>query len=437
MVKQNGNILSKTEYAGTEGAVGEPTNVQKYTYMKTGWNDLLHTYNNRIVTHDDLGNPLRYRDNLRFTWVGRLMATAKTSATATSSYSYAQSGLRLKKEYQDGTEVVTHTYDYDGTLLVREKYGDTTLWFMYDESGSPVGLRRYVNGAYYIYYYVKNAQGDIVGITNSAGQVAVKYTYDSWGKVLSVTTNTGTAISPTDTNHIANINPLRYRGYYYDTETGLYYLQSRYYDPVTGRFVNTDGLIVGGSGLFATNMFAYCGNSPIMHYDPTGYCFFGSNGKWMHDNWEYIGGYVRKPAPAVLEIQELSDGLAFIVAEGTEAFGVPRGSVIIYDKRDETTPSNNNFEVNESHNIKDKPKQKEVCEVIIDYNNRNPENYNWDRNLPSMLSEWGWHNFFYSYGVYQDSSRSVNFDMGLLSNSMNPISQMEGYFFEKIKRMCG
>ena len=264
--------------------MGEPTNVQKYTYMKTGWNDLLHTYNNRIVTHDDLGNPLRYRDNLRFTWVGRLMATAKTSATATSSYSYAQSGLRLKKEYQDGTEVVTHTYDYDGTLLVREKYGDTTLWFMYDESGSPIGFIKQDGTTRTPYYYVKNAQGDVLAITNGgAGTILCKYQYDSWGKLLAVKDSYGNDIS-SDKNNIANINPIRYRGYYYDTETGLYYLQSRYYDPVMGRFVNADSIADTGAGLLATNLYIYAANNPINNSDPTGHWIIKDAIKWVTKN---------------------------------------------------------------------------------------------------------------------------------------------------------
>ena len=71
-------------------------------------------------------------------------------------------------------------------------------------------------------------------------------------------------------NHIANVNPIRYRGYYYDTESGLYYLKSRYYDPVTCRFINADGYISTGQGLLSTNMFAYCGNNPVNRKDPTG-----------------------------------------------------------------------------------------------------------------------------------------------------------------------
>ena len=113
------------------------------------------------------------------------------------------------------------------------------------------------------YIYVKNAQGDVVGIYNSLGDLKVSYAYDPWGKVLSVTGS--------DTV-IGNLNPFRYRGYYYDDETGLYYLQSRYYDPEVGRFINADDVNYIGTteSELSYNAFAYCGNDPVNHSDPSG-----------------------------------------------------------------------------------------------------------------------------------------------------------------------
>jgi len=134
--------------------------------------------------------------------------------------------------------------------------------YRYDESGSPVGFT--YNGAEY--YYLKNLQGDITGIADANGAVVVEYSYDVWGKLLSVT---GTLA-----NTIGQINPLRYRGYYYDAETGLYYVSSRYYDPEVGRFINADGYVSTGQGVLANNMFAYCGNNPVnrVDYEGTRYC---------------------------------------------------------------------------------------------------------------------------------------------------------------------
>ena len=111
------------------------------------------------------------------------------------------------------------------------------------------------------YYYTHNSRGDIVGIYNEAGELRAHYEYDAWGNVLSVTDLNGNAI--TSATHIGNLNPFRYRGYYLDTETGLYYLMSRYYDPVTHRFVNADGYFQSGGNILDANMSAYCGNNPV------------------------------------------------------------------------------------------------------------------------------------------------------------------------------
>jgi len=109
------------------------------------------------------------------------------------------------------------------------------------------------NGA--VYYYITNLQGDVVRLVNSAGNTAAWYKYDPYGNA---TTASG--------SH-ATINPLRYRGYYYDTETGLYYCQSRYYDPAIGRWINADSFVSTGQGVVGHNLFAYCLNDPIGRKD--------------------------------------------------------------------------------------------------------------------------------------------------------------------------
>ncbi len=143
------------------------------------------------------------------------------------------------------------------------------LDFIYDESGKPFALK-YTNGAAdpVTYYYVLNLQGDVVGLTDADGVHIVKYRYNAWGQPIAVTDADDVAI--TDTAHIAHVNPLRYRGYYYDTETGFYYLQSRYYDPSMHRFINADSLASTGQGILGTNMFAYCRNCPVFRSDIAG-----------------------------------------------------------------------------------------------------------------------------------------------------------------------
>lgn len=113
-----------------------------------------------------------------------------------------------------------------------------------------------------------NSRGDIIGIYNGDGILKAQYKYDAWGNVLSVTDENGNAI--TSTTHVGNLNPFRYRGYYYDTESGFYYLMSRYYDPVTHRFINADGYFQSSGNILDANMSAYCANNPIVFFDPTG-----------------------------------------------------------------------------------------------------------------------------------------------------------------------
>jgi len=144
---------------------------------------------------------------------------------------------------------------------------------MVDENGNYFGLRKTnaQNSGSTMYNFLFNAQGDVIGLVDNMGNFQASYTYDAWGKVLSVKDKNGNEI--TDPNHIANINPIRYRGYYYDTETGFYYLQSRYYDPTVGRFINaddTDILLEDQDSLLQHNLFAYCFNNPVNMYDPDG-----------------------------------------------------------------------------------------------------------------------------------------------------------------------
>ncbi|MCI8620185.1 MAG: RHS repeat-associated core domain-containing protein [Oscillospiraceae bacterium] len=101
--------------------------------------------------------------------------------------------------------------------------------------------------------------------------MVASYEYDAWGKVTSVKGSSGAILSlEAYPNHIAHVNPIRYRGYYYDNETGFYYLQSRYYDPIISRFINADSYGSTGQGFLGTNMFAYCNNNPVNRIDPSG-----------------------------------------------------------------------------------------------------------------------------------------------------------------------
>ena len=238
-----GNIQSKK--------VGSTTT--NYTYGNSAWRDLLTAYNGGSITYSG-GNPTKYYDGSTFTWTqGRRLATAKVGST-NISYTYDMAGVRSSKT------VGSTKYDFTtlSGLVTRQTGGGKTIDFVYDENNQPLAMK-YNNT---LYYYVLNAQGDVVRIVNSSRSVVASYTYDLWGKIIS---SSGT---------LADINPLRYRGYYYDSETGFYYLQSRYYDPEIGRFINADSYAsTDATGLLSTNMFAYCENDPVNKSDPSGEAF--------------------------------------------------------------------------------------------------------------------------------------------------------------------
>ena len=179
-----------------------------------------------------------------YSWQGREL-TKVTSGSNTYSYMYDADGIRTSKTV-NGTKT---EFFLNGSQILAQKTGDTTMLFFYDSTGKRVG---FANGDT-LYYYLYNVQGDVIAIMRAAtGQVVARYSYDAWGKC-TVTNATGYTVGEK--------NPFRYRGYYYDTETGLYYLNSRYYNPEFGRFINadtTDVLYLPYYHPVQYNLFSYC-----------------------------------------------------------------------------------------------------------------------------------------------------------------------------------
>ena len=165
---------------------------------------------------------------------------------------------------------LTTTYQYvNGPLLGEERSDGTALRFTYDPFGALSGIQyKSANGSTTDYYVRCTLNGDVDQIYDTSGNLLARYIYDSWGRMVSILNGSGQEILTGD--HIAVVNPIRYRGYYYDGESGLYYLQSRYYDAKTGRFLNADSLLGANDDCSKCNLFAYCGNNPINNSDPTG-----------------------------------------------------------------------------------------------------------------------------------------------------------------------
>ena len=246
-----------------------------YSYGNSNWKDLLTAYDGHTITYDSIGNPLSYYNGSSntLTWTeGRLLNTARKN-NVTTTYSYDADGFRTRKVFSSGGRV--DFYWDNGRLVGEARYtvlGIATnyIQYHYDETGSPVGFTN--NGT--DFYYAKNLQGDIVAIykkvinngTVSTSCVA-RYDYDPWGKCTVKTADGRVDILLVSVGHI---NPFRFKGYYYDGETGFYYLQSRCYDPAIGRFINADSFAATGQGVVGTNLFAYALNSPISMEDRAG-----------------------------------------------------------------------------------------------------------------------------------------------------------------------
>ena len=230
-------------------------NGKVYTYGNSKWKDLLTSYNGQSITYDAQGNPTSYLGHTMTWGKGRQLKKFDNI-----EYTYNANGIRTSKKVND----VLHTYTLDGTKILRETWGSNTLIPLYDNEDGVCGIL-YNNVPY---YFIKNLQGDVIAIVDKDAQTVARYSYDAWG-VPEVKLDSSDC-------QIATINPFRYRGYYYDEETSLYYLQSRYYDATAGRFVNFDSpdIVLYARSSIGTNIFVYCSNDCINNMDLIGYVSF-------------------------------------------------------------------------------------------------------------------------------------------------------------------
>ena len=265
-----GNILSKKTYALTAEGATPSTLYSTYSYSYTdSWGDLLTSYRGVNITYDEIGNPLSYYNgnSYTFTWEnGRYLKTASVGSNDLS-FTYNQDGIRSSKTVNG----VVHNYTVADSQILTEEWGSNFIVYLYDANKSAIGMQyrnsSMASNAFYTYWFERNMQGDIVAIYNESGTKVLSYTYDAWGnKSTTWHNNTGT-------NIYAQYNAITYRGYYFDSETNLYYVSSRYYDSTTGRFISPDTtsvLAASPEGLTDKNLFAYCDNNPITRIDKGG-----------------------------------------------------------------------------------------------------------------------------------------------------------------------
>ena len=270
-----GNIRSITK----DGTV-----TKSFGYTNASWPDLLTSVtsgsttreiqyegqtrsDDGVVSGDPIsGNPITYYNGKEytFTWTkGRQLAKTVVDGK-TVEYTYDMSGVRTSKTV-NGT---TYHYTTLSGKVMRQQWGSKSLEFVYDDGNQPFAMIYNDGSTTTLYYYVLNAQGDVIALLNANGTLAASYNYGAWGNY---SVHGADGKKTTDATFIGHINPLRYRGYYYDRETRLYYLQSRYYDFANCRFINADTFATtDANGFLSANMFAYCENNPIMRTDATG-----------------------------------------------------------------------------------------------------------------------------------------------------------------------
>ena len=231
-----------------------------------------------------------------------------TKSDRAISCQYNADGKRISKTVNGATT----EYFLNGSQILAQKTGESTIWFFYDSEGNRIGMIR--NG--YAFYYMYNLQGDVIGLMDARnGRIVARYTYDAWGKCTVQNADGWTA---------GDANPFRYRGYYYDTETGLYYLNSRYYDPEVGRFISADNAISGtGESVQGYNLFSYCFNNPVNMEDPT-----GNWPKWLEKAAKAVAvAAVVVTAVVVVAVATAGTGGVALAAAGV-AFGTACGGLV-------------------------------------------------------------------------------------------------------------
>ncbi len=318
----NGNIVYDLVYEYSVGVLPSyPLSTTQYLYENATWSDILtgikkSHFDNGVeiiddrysISSDTIGN-ITNLNGSEYSWLGRQLQSVSNSDNSKTTYSYNADGQRIAKAVNSANgDEYNYRYYYNGDILagyrlvITNADGSSTthnVAFMYDENGEAFGFNYNGND----YYYVRNAQNDVVRIVDSANKTVVSYQYDSWGKLLSC--------EDTSENDIVSfINPYTYRGYYYDSDTGFYYVFSRYYDSELFRFINADGELsqIGGD-ILGYNLFTYCFNNPVNMNDPS-----GEWPKWLSGALKVVSGAAQMVAGVALGTFTSWTGIGAVVA---------------------------------------------------------------------------------------------------------------------------
>jgi RHS repeat-associated protein len=291
----HGNRIQKSEFDYERDGLDPENYILNYSYESV-WDDRVDyydiyfddtVYSQNIVSYDAQGNPIEITnfkytnlndiemvyDHIELDWIARTLMSITiydeyNTIHAVINYTYNANGYRTSKTITEGLNYKQNTYDLLGSNVIHEEIytvinlvqATQNIYYTYDFDGTLISF----NLDSVDYFYINNIQGDIVAIVNQDGNVVVKYDYDSYGNIIQKNIDSGL-------ENVYKTNAYTYRGYRYDLETGLYYLQSRYYNPQNGRFISSDGLLGQQGDILSTNMYAYCENNPVMNIDPSGF----------------------------------------------------------------------------------------------------------------------------------------------------------------------
>ena len=390
-----GNPYVEIQRPYVNGSVGSEETYISYSWDST-WGDMLTYYGDIPLYYDTVGN-MTGDGTYTYTWEHGRELAEMASGDGRWSFTYDANGMRTGKTRRNvfTDELIdTYSYVYNGSQLSQMTKNGQTLNFFYDGEGRPT----YFTYGVFTYYYVTNLQGDVIAILDSTGTVVVNYHYDAYGVML----QTGGTMATT----LGTLNPLTYRGYVYDHETGLYYLQSRYYNPSIRQFISPDAFVSTGQGYLGYNMFAYCGNNPVNNYDPEGTYYVS-----FEDRFKPVRTGGRR-APFYSQAKKKYNAETVSVYErGSEGIVQKEINAEVYYLGDGRT----NIHISGSLQVKSKAEQNAVLDVIMDSPLYDEETFG---TIDFMWAQWEAHNLSYTIA----SSGTIGYWlMGFLSGSSNPI----------------